>query len=429
VAGDGEDDKADAKVDAASGEHGLFTATPQWTSPVFYWGLAVGGLLIVAGFASEIFNMGTALMIALLLAAGLGIIFGAFGSLALLKYQGVSVAGVGALGVLLFVLLTGGAGRHLTIVVKGLPTSSQATLLIGDELHAGLVKNRREFVLLTDKPAAETMDFSVAWDVWEPVEGEAELKKNSVEALINNIDVSNIRAHIGGGRETEWTFDAEKRTLRIGRSVFVNGDNDPNSKSADLGLSFSLVGQAFAQEAPVNLQQTLLELESDSLSVRRAARATLAEQAPQAVPQMMDFWRADPDNYRKALGVSVALTEYLRENKSSWQTVSNALQPEDYELLVGATDYPDETLQEFATEFLFDLGAPASTDAIIKGLPMATQDGQYNSIFVLTNVVPKLGTVEKVELASALTAPGVTQGFGPVTTAEYQKLLASLKAQ
>lgn len=419
---------------AGDGNGGLLATTPQWSSPVFFWGLGIGGLLILAGFASELFNLGTSPVTWLLLAAGLGIILGAFGSLALVKYQSITVAGVGALAIVLFLLLSGGAGRHLTIVVKGLPLDSQANLVIGHELHAGLVNSRREFVLLDNDPQAETLDFAASWNVIEDVEGEK--KARTVEAVIQNVGVGNIRALIGGGRTTEWTFDPQARTLRIGGKTFRNGNNEEGGEQGGgqgatslphFGLG--LVSQAAAQEAGADIPTLLQHLESDNLSVRRTARSALAEQGPVAIPYMMEFWRADPENYRRGLGVSVALTQYLRDNKGDWTAVSEKLGPEDYDLLVGATDHPDETLQEFATEFLFDLGAPESAEAIVKALPAATQDGQYNSIFVLTNVATRLDPTEKAELATDLMAPGVTSGFGPKTTVQFGKLLESLKVQ
>lgn len=398
----------------------IFTSTPQWTSPVFYSGLGIGGLLIIAGFASTMFNVGTPAMAALVLAGGLGIILGAFGATALLKYQGLTVTGVGVLAIVLYSLLTGGTARHLIIAVKGVPPGSQASLYADDELHGSLRGKGYEFVLLNNAIKAGTMDFSLAW---------TGVDKRPNEALIAGISVETIRKLVGSGQTTEWIFSAADRSLTIGGRTFSNGRNDMPKQEAALLSGFGFVGSAHAQEGPLAVPEIVLDdLDSDNLYLRRLARAKLGELGPDAVPTMMEYWKADPGSYYKSLGVSVALTKMLDENQNNANAVGNWLQAEDYMVLVDATNAKDPTLQKYATDFLSGLGSPASTPIIIGAWPTASTEGQANSIRVLSNVAENLDPDAKADLITALQGPAVASYLQPMTENDYRLLLEKLKA-
>lgn len=395
-------------------ERALFAPIPQWRSPVFFSGLIIGLALIAGAYAGERLGIGTPAMTALTMAGGLGIMLGAFGSTAFLQYQGLAVTGVGVLSVALFLLLTDGTARHLKIAVKNVPKGAQASLYLDAEVHGSRRGNQYEFIVLDGAIAAQSMDLSLSWTEDE----------KPTEALFHCIPVTNIRSLLGSGRTTEWSFQRADMTLAVGGATYQNGCKTLETAAATWSLD--IVTPANAQEPVPEVSMLLEDLESDDLTLRRSARTALALQGTDAIQPMMAYWAAAPHSYRRSLGVAVALAAFLRDNKAEADAVSTLFSRDDYKLLVEAAGHPDRTLRVYATEFLFDLGAPASAESILEALPFASDDGQYNSIFVLTNIVPKLPSRDKVDLSTALQAPGLVEGFGPATAQEYRELLVTL---
>ena len=108
----------------------------------------------------------------------------------------------------------------------------------------------------------------------------------------------------------------------------------------------------------------------------------LASIGQPAFRPMMDYWAAHPASYQVRLGVSVALTEYLRDHKRDRKAVSAELGERDLLALAVAAGEDDRTLRVYASEFLYDLGDPRIVPIAAKLFDQASEDGRYNLVVV-----------------------------------------------
>ncbi len=144
---------------------------------------------------------------------------------------------------------------------------------------------------------------------------------------------------------------------------------------------FSPVTAAFAAQS---IPRLLSNLESDNVAARRDARTELAAIGLPAVRPMMQYWMAKPNIYRIRLGVSVALTDFMRKNKNQRKRISGELGDRDIVLLMQAAADNDRTLRIYASEFLYDLGDPrtATGDVVNDGIGQSdvvrTQRGDHD---------------------------------------------------
>jgi hypothetical protein len=393
------------------------TIPPPWSTPVFISGIIVGLMLTTAGFAALALGHGSPRLAQMIAATGLGIVLGAFGSTAVVRHQGLTIAGVAAITLVLFLVVTNGQGHYLRISVSNVPTAYQASLYIDQDIPGRRVKEARnqvDFMVVEQEIAGDTIKLL--------------FHNENTEVPFDCIPATLVRPKLGSGGTMEWWFADDQQSLRISdRKVGRACEATETKVSAAKPFKWpAIVDAAQAQEALETVPVLLDDLESTDVTIRRAAREGLARWGVEAVPEMMDFWALAPENYRRSLGVSVALTEMLRDNKDSAAVVSSKLQPQDFDLLVDAIADPDRTKRIYATEFLFDLGAPGSTQAIVEAFPSAGQDGQFNSIFVLTNVASNLDAAQKQELAADLVQLKQTLVLGDQTKTELEKLLDSL---
>jgi hypothetical protein len=350
---------------------------------------------------------------------GLGIVLGAFGATALVKLQGLTIAGTAAIAVALYYFLIETAPNHLRISVSNVPANMTATLKLDHNYPGARLAGRRnqvDFFVVERDLKVRTVELDVAG-----ADGELPLTCFSSDHVVRLL---------GTGRTTEWQISADQSKLTIDGATVVDmtcADGPRPGNQANLvQLIPLLINPAFAQ-APLETIETYLgDLSSEDSGLRRAARSGLAAWGLEAIPKMMEVWRAEPTHYRNALGVVVALTEFLRDNKDQRKDVAALLTDEDFALLIDAIGHPDRTMRIYATEFLFDLGAARLAGSLPHKFPEMSNDGKFNAVFVLSNVVPDPTPEEKVTLDSALTNHLATAEMGERTRAEMQELVDQL---
>jgi len=134
----------------------------------------------------------------------------------------------------------------------------------------------------------------------------------------------------------------------------------------------------------------ITELESDDTGVRRNARSALASGGLEAIDALLIELRPDAGSrsYRMQLGSAVALTEFLRSDKSQRQTLSTHLIQDDINWLVSLSGHQDRTLRVYASEFLYDLGDPRVVAPAVARFSDASDDGKYNLALVLKGAAP-----------------------------------------
>ncbi len=370
---------------------------PRWADPVFRFGLGAGFALLAVGIACYATSLIASTVSILIICSGLGIILGAFGSTAVINYKGFVIAGVAAISVaLLFVVSNEMRESLLRIEIDG-EVSGARLELHGDNPFPGADHGRRfEFYVLGRSVAGDRQRFALYVTLPEDA-GNAERRTIEFECIPGTA----ILSQIGSGGTLHWSLDAKNGLLKN-----VEGRSIPSGPCVDAGgdrrmnVGLDLIGSAHAQDG--NIPQLLADLDSDSATIRRDARDKLAAMGQAAVVPMMEHWEAQPDNYRVALGISVALTEFLRNHKRDRKAVSALLTEAHLRLLAAAAGDADRSLRIYASEFLYDLGDKRVVPIATALFPRASDDGRYQLIFVISGAVPELDAGERQALEGTL---------------------------
>ncbi len=154
-------------------------------------------------------------------------------------------------------------------------------------------------------------------------------------------------------------------------------------------LETSAAAGGYTPVAAESLRDLLVQLESANPATRRTARSALARMGIGLVRPAMTELLAPDVSYRLRLGLVVALTEMLRENKRERATIILVIEPAALaELLRLATD-PDRTIRVYAGEFLFDLGDPRVFE-LVQNVWNSTEsdDGRFNLALAMKGAAP-----------------------------------------
>lgn len=362
--------------------------------PVFWAGLVVGILLTFGGFVSLSMTLVGNTTGQLILCSGLGIVFGAFGSTATVKYQGVVITGVAAIAVCLLVLIDHLIeDNYVELEITGDIQGAQVEV-VGEENYLGAPRRRsHKFIILGGEIRKSHLTVTIVL----PAESSAEREP---EYIFECVHKDEIEPYLGSGRIVEWRFDkAEGQIFHGDRKIADVGScprrADAGPKIEEQGASlFAMLGSfvlsaAMATE-PEEIQELIRDLESGSTYARRTARQSLAAQGLAAVEPLSKRLADTPLSYRTRLGVIVALTEMLRENKGKRIEISSLLTTPDLIRLVDASADRDRTIRVYASEFLYDLGDVRVVPLLFERFETADEDGKYNLLVVLDGTYPYL---------------------------------------
>jgi hypothetical protein len=393
--------------------------------PIFKYGLAVGFALIVLGAVCMRYGITTYLLASLLVCAGLGIILGAFGAVAIIKVpvQGATVMGVGALVVTLFLLLNKDVvDPYVKVTIGGDIIESQVDF-IGERSYLGAFQKTERFYrfIVFSKELSQSV-LSVFITTADKHEFPFECVKPDF-----------ISSHMATGGTIAWKFNKERGELvnaDDGSLVATVGscrqlaDASPLQTVDSLGSVWlpELISSARAQGSGSSTTY-IQQLASDSSYVRRNSRTMLAQQGVTGVPAILEKLRSSSQEYRVRLGLVVALTEMMREHKDQREQIASKISLGDLGLLVDAAIDDDRTIRVYASEFLYDLGDPRIVDEVKRKFPKAGDDGRYNLLLTLKGAVPYLNVPQKTSVAKY--AASLKPEVGP----ETNKLADSLIQQ
>ncbi len=400
---------------------------PTWSEPVFRAGLYVGVGLLVAGLITQSLFLVPYIVSLLVICSGLGIVFGAFGSLAVIQYKGAVIAGVATIAIALLWLTVQLGDSLLRIRLDG-DVKGAKVVLSGDDVYPGADRvTSVEFYVVTQSIDVDRLALLITLPSTTNTDGTV---TPGGEVNFECIPADSIRQFLGSGRPLQWRFDSRRRQIRgqgLPNGAVPDGPCDRDAGPAIAGLQpavFSPVTPAFAQEQPI--EALLADLDSDSTVVRRDARHALALLGTAAIRPMMDHWSKNPNNYSVKLGVAVALTHFLRDNKDAGKSVSELLTPDDLMLIAAAVGDEDRTLRIYATEFLYDLGDPRILELADRIFTAASEDGKYNLLVAISGAVSNLSEADKAKLRQTLIA--WLSGVGSKTKVKIEEIMASLQA-
>lgn len=393
---------------------------PRWADPIFRAGLVVGSALFVIGILCQALNLIAPTLSILVICSGLGIIFGAFGSTAVINYKGMVIAGVAAVAVVLLLVVDWVMRESLVRLEVDGDVKGARLELFGDSAYPGADHGGRrfEFFIIGREFTKDRLSLVVTLPA---AEMERSGRSGSREIAFDCIPSTAITRHIGGGKTLQWRFDAGREVLTGVDGGTIRSGPCFDDEDTPAFASFGLVGAAMAQDG--NVDALLADLESESAAVRREARLALAAMGEPAIVPMMDYWQSRPDSYPVKLGVSTALTEFLRGRKGDRRAIAALLTDSHLRLLAAAAGDADRNLRIYASEFLYDLGDERVVPIAAALFQGASDDGRYNLIVVIRGAVPELDAGERQALAETLRP---WQGMvGPNT----QKLIADVMAE
>lgn len=404
----------------ADAEAGIPRANPGWAEPAFKAALIVGIGLLLVGLAMQALLLVPFIVSLLVICCALGITLGAFGSLAVLNYKGLVVAGVATIAIILLLLVVKLSDSLVRIRLDGDVKHAVSVSLVGDEEYPAASRNSTyEFFILTNEFSIDQFKLSLVFPGQKQGDEETEI-------VFQCIPVAAVQPYLGSGRTLIWHFDRQKGRLSglngvKGREVFA-GPCRGDLETARFQIP-SIVGSAFAQDTAI--PGLLADLQSDSASVRREARKQLSALGEAAIRPMMDYWAQNADSYRIRLGVAVALTEFLRDHKGQRKSVSALLTSDDLLLLASAMADQDRTLRIYATEFLYDLGDPRIVEIANQIFSASSDDGKFNLLVAISGAVPNLSAAQKANLREQL---GTWMSIaGPQTQAKANEILEKLQ--
>ena len=365
--------------------------------PIFKYGLATGFALILLGGMSLGLSLTNSFLEILIVCAGLGIILGAFGSTARVTIPGQSIVlvGVAALAVALFILLMREMDdRYVHVKIGGDVEGSQIDF-VGDRSYLGAFQQ-----------SERTYDFIIfGKEIRRPVLSLYITLPDGTERPFECIEIDELKPYLASGKTIEWSFNNENSTLiniknrhRIAEVGPCREDISPLGDTASLyeksqfSSVFNLFSTALATSDTVSMPQDtkvfIKQLESSASYMRRDARSQLAKKGIPVVEPLLDKLSEEPLTYRSQLGVIVALTEMMRENKPYRTEIIKKIKDEDLKRLVDASADEDRTIRIYASEFLYDLGDPRAIPIAFDRFPSASANGRYNLLLVIKGAVP-----------------------------------------
>lgn len=370
-----------------------------------FWAALVGGSLIASGaFLALGLNFGSPPVSILVICAGLSIVLGAFGSAATLRFQGVTVAGVAAVCMVLFYFVSDDIRKSaVKIDISGIARGADVDFFssAGQQIFGAPRGKSYQFIAFADDLDSKVLSLGIFMAAVPDTSEEREIPFDCVPR-------SAIDRFIGSGETLRWRVDMANGELWTHDDPpALIAQSGPCRKKGDKASSMrwpQLMSTAHAQTPPTKgIAQSLRELNSESSALRRDARKALAAHGPEGVRPIMQQWANEKNSYRIRLGSAVALAEMLRDRKTERTIVSAQLSENDLKLVAQSLSDEDRTVRIYASEFLTDLGDKRLASIALEQLPVASADGQYNLALVLESVATELSPAERETLRAQLT--------------------------
>jgi hypothetical protein len=381
---------------------------PEHASPVFKFGLVVGFALLLLGGLPMMFAPSNWIVETFIICTGLSIILGAFGANAKIGFMGESgvLLGVAAIAVAVFVILIDQmSDRYVHIKLSGDVKEAQvkSVELVGDHQYPGgmlRAQDSWDFFIFGKEIKSPTINLRIVF-----------LGGDDLEADFGCIDSNNIVPFLASGQTLHWNYSKKGNRLVDVKSKNVVGKIGCEDEAAFAqvlpaksgGFSFGFISAAFADDRGVEaegLADLILQLDSESTYLRRAARDQLGAKGEVAIKPLLQSFSKDGSSYRTQLGALVALNKIAMKKEVSIDQLKSELTPADIENLVQAANHSDKTMRVYASEFLYRLADARIIDPALKSIPSSSKDGKYNLLLVVSGSLSSANEDQKKEVSS-----------------------------
>ncbi len=386
----------------------------------------------------------------LLVACGVALILAAFGGQAIVTFGNYAMAGVAAIAVVLFGTLNwldsnnkAAINENLRLLknsylrghITGLPIDRYVVHLSIENYVAGVHLSgfkRFDFVIFKnelDKSNAANLEIADKNDpdheisLRIPKECLADfLGQDEIMALAYDATKKELLEEKSKGKEAVISaFDHESDIVPCEQKSAANEATEPRSFNSMSWFSSAFAADTIPTDTATRaeIDQAMTEIESSDTDVRRGARNLLSRVQPEDVSYVLAQLRqklsTNSSIYRTKLGVSIALTELLRRDKSLRDKMH--LETADFQTLLDFAGSDDRNLRIYSGEFLYDLESP---DVARLALPLAStttnDDARYNWLFVSQGGWPGLSDEQKKQLSPALQDLRTSTALLPRTT-------------
>lgn len=212
--------------------------------------------------------------------------------------------------------------------------------------------------------------------------------------------------------------EARKALIKANETRMLDATDEEKAAATAVLLAEQLqISAAAGGGAPVaadSFPGLLAQLESPDTATRRTARTALAGIGTGLVrPAMAELLSPDP-SYRLQLGLVVALTEMLRDNKRSRDDIITMIDDAALTEMLRLAANNDYTIRVYAGEFLYDLGDPRVFDLASEVWNSDISDnGRFNIALALKGAAPFVAARDRAQ-ASNLAQSWIGQ-VGPRT--------------
>ena len=379
----------------------------------FVCGLAASIVLVCAGVALLLFaRIPTSAH--LLLSCGLGIVMWTFGSRAKVENKYYVAGGSFAVAVIAFGLLKAwpsgtGQEKYAQFQISNIPDSLTLAIEGADPLFGTNNGETYEFLALEShlKKRFLTATFT------RPDETEFEVRCIPSRRFITFLGTDHtLFFEFSSKSEAITDEDGKSISLRSARNGQARAKcggakaGVPGSKTDGTGtLGATFFARAFAGSQQKSIPELIRALELRSTFARRKARRLLADKGPDIVEPLLKALRPQALSYRKTLGIAVALTLMLRENKQKAPEIAREVAgSRQLGLLIRLTGHRDRTLRAYVTEFLSGLESREVAKMALSQLSGASGDHRYNLLIVVRSGLGKFSDSEKQIAATELAA-------------------------
>lgn len=383
---------------------------PRKITPFVMLAMATGSALAIASLAGPAFIDMPSAAKSVAMGAGIAIILAAFGGQATVRGRTFVFAGVAGIAAALIWFLDWSEQKHVTEKsrsyaqgwIGGVPVGKyKVSLKFGTRALGYHSSENKQFqfvafksqilgkvatveILGGDNPdTSEFNDLIIESACFEPWIGREEPIDWSYDAVRNVIVENGTSRAIGArlGQPTEPCMTdievsaAARQAPRLAHAAWMTSTAFAEEQQQQIG---PLVEQKFSPLTEAEIDQAFTDLSSDDSDVRRGARDILSSATPENIPQIMERLRRSQNigAYRIRLGVSVALAEMLRRDKSQAERIK--LEPADIDILLEFASAGDRTLRVYAAEFLFDLAYPEVTKKALERAARVSTDSSFD---------------------------------------------------
>lgn len=424
------------------------TDPPRLVDSFMIISLGVGLLLI--GISQFVPQLGPSES-RLVLVMGLGLILGALGSAAVVKYKTFVITGAAAIGLILGWFLTGQVSQSLgKIDLYDLPPIASVEMQSNSNFYGARSEPVHKFLVTPAQVQGKKWFKSTIVD-----EGTGK------EYFFKCMDISRIE--LGGENALNLYFelkierdeqgnpvsDADGNSVTKGAILKIEGEdgqifgesgkcigqisgNPRSAHSQDLDLPNSItthakqlipsfISDAFASDLS-NPGQLIKSLESNSSAVRRSARKTLAKAGDQAIAPMLEEFAKPDASYRTQLGVLVALTSILEADPASASGIRNQISNQQLATMARLAGHKDETIANFAADVLGALQDPRAAEAINQTLDNVDASRANDVLLLLKETLAYASQDGKTAAGSANIKDSFSQNSSATTQALVEQI-------